>query len=155
MTEIDRDFEAVIHGSMHADFERRYTPQRPAPAMTDIETVSSSRRDVMTVDLVALKEALAKMTPGVWYAASRKIHLCDAPLAPIAEAFGYQQAYDDAAGIVMLHNSADAMIARIEALEAENARLRSDLQAIAAIPRSEAAYGLMSVLARAALKGDE
>jgi len=45
--------------------------------------------------------------------------------------------------------------ARIATLEAENARLRSDLQAIAAIPRSEAAYGLMLVLARAALKGDE
>ena len=109
----------------------------------------------MKVDFQDVREALAKMTPGVWYAAGRKIHLCDAPLAPIAEVFGYQQAYDDAAGIVMLHNSADAMIARIEALEAENARLRSDLQAIDAIPRSEAAYGLMSVLARAALKGDE
>jgi len=44
---------------------------------------------------------------------------------------------------------------RIKALEAEIARLRSDLRAIAAIPRSEAAYGLMLVLARAALKGDE
>jgi len=75
-------------------------------------------------NLDALKEALAKMTPGKWYASGRKLYQHNGPSGPIAELFGYQQAHDDAAGIVMLRNSAEAMIARIEALEAENARLR-------------------------------
>jgi hypothetical protein len=40
---------------------------------------------------------------------------------------------------------------QIEALTAEVERLRADLRAIAAIPRSDAAYGLISVIARTAL----
>ena len=110
------------------------------------------------LDIAALKEALALMTPGVWQLAgtrhSGNLHIGKdtrlLAIGPDGDAvamvfFDMQtsRGHTDAVGIVLLHNSADAMIARIEALEAENARLRdpqlADYEAEAALA-SEGVY---------------
>jgi hypothetical protein len=114
----------------------------------------------MTVDLDALKEALAKMTPGVWQLAGTRhsgdLHIGKdtrlLAIGPDGDAvamvfFDMQtsRGHTDAAGIVLLRSSAEAMIARIEALEAENARLLLVNRALR-MQRDKAC---------AALKGDE
>jgi len=93
------------------------------------------------LDITALKEALAKMTPGEWLCResgpcwemwseplARWVAYAAKPVADDQRPALYptkSESEANAAGIVLLRNSADAMIARIEALEAENARLRN------------------------------
>jgi len=94
------------------------------------------------LDIAALKEARARMTPGVWVRECTGRSVFVANEGYVASGSG-EDAEENAAGIVLTHNSADAMIARIEALEAENARLRdpqlADYEAEAALA-SEGVY---------------